>query len=190
MNFNDMYPLPQQLQPIQHQPIQHQLHQQFIMDDQTILSPTIPQHYLMRQTGLAWFRIMEEIFHDEPIGTRILVRRETNYHPIADTHVTHDYITTRVNHETIYGQWTHQSVAYRYNELSPYTFTMDAFTTRNEIMDNNHNNHMNPLLNPLPEGHAQPAQPAQPAQMEVDMEAFAAQFVQQGISSNSLFTFR
>ena len=169
MNFNEIYP--QQLAPL------------FVMDDQTILSPTIPRQYLMRQIGIVWYRVMEEIFDDEPIGTRILVRRDTYYHPLVDTHVTHDYITTRVGHETVYGHWTHQSVAYLHNEVSPFPFTIDAFTTRDEIMSNNHNNHMNPILNPilnpLPEGHVLPE----------SLQQLAEQFLQPGISSNSLFTF-
>ena len=149
MNVNDIYP------PLN-------LAQILVHDDQTILSENIPHHYLMRQIGLAWYRIMEEIFHDVPVGTRILVRRDTAFQGLVGNHVTHDYITTRVGHPTLYGHWTHQNVAYLHNELSPYPFMIDAFTERNQIMEENHNNHMIPQVNPLPEG-----------QMEVDLPASA-----------------
>ena len=149
MNMNDIYP------PLN-------LAQILVHDDQTILSENIPHHYLMRQIGLAWYRIMEEIFHDVPVGTRILVRRDTAFQGLVGNHVTHDYITTRVGHPTLYGHWTHQNVAYLHNELSPYPFMIDAFTERNQIMEENHNNHMIPQVNPLPEG-----------QMEVDLPASA-----------------
>jgi hypothetical protein len=145
MNINDLYP-------------QLNLTPLLVHDDQTILSDQIPAHYMARQAGISWFRIMEEIFADSPIGERILVRRDTYYHPLVDTHVTHDYITTRVAHETLYGRWTHQTVVYLHNEVSPYPFTLDAFHDRDRILSDNHNNHMLPREaqpNPLPEGHVQ-----------------------------------
>ena len=182
MNFNDMYQQPQQLAPL------------LIMDDQTILSPTIPRQYLMRQIGIVWYRVMEEIYDNEPIGTRILVRRDTYYHPLVDTHITHDYITTRVGHETVYGHWTHQNVAYLHNEVSPLPITIDAFTTRDEIMSNNRNNQDNPEHNPFPEGHVIPEGHAFPEGHAIpdpaDLLGFVNSFLQQpppGLSSNLLF---
>ena len=129
-NMNDIYPAENEAQML-------------VFDDQTILSDSIPHQYLMRQIGSAWFRIMQEIFHDVPVGTRILVRRDTTFQGIVGNHVTHDYITTRVAHRTLYGNgWTHQSVAYLHNEVSPYPFTLDAATERERIMADNHNNRM------------------------------------------------
>jgi hypothetical protein len=177
MNVNDIYP------PLN-------LVQVLVHDDQTILSDQLPHQYLMRQIGLAWFRAMEEVFHDSPVGTRILVRRDTSFQGIVGNHVTHDYIMTRVAHNTLYGGWTHQSVAYLHNEVSPYPFDIDAFADRDQIIAQYRMNHM---INPLPEGHmevdeAVPALPVLPA-----LQAWAEAFLQPppgGLSSNSLFTFQ
>lgn len=175
-NMNDMYPV-------------LNMPQMLVVDDQTIMSNSIPRQYLMRQIGLAWFRIMEEIFNDVPVGTRILVRRDMTFQNIVGNHMIHDYITTRVAHPTIYGNgWTHQSVAYLHNEVSPYPFTLDAATERERIMMENNNNHM--IQWNVPD-----ASDVQPDRMEEDGMSdairLAEEFIQPipGLSSSSLFTF-
>ena len=181
MNINNFYPA-------------QNLAQVLVFDDQTILSPPIPRQYLMRQVGLAWFRIIEEIFHDSPVGTRILVRRDTSFQGSVGNYVRHDYITTRVAHDTLYGGWTHQNVAYLHNEVSPYPITVDAFTERDQIIANHHSI---PLEgNPLPEGHREgepdhpPALPDALPPVLPALQAWAEAFLQPppNLSSNSLFT--
>ncbi len=195
MNADDMYPV-------------QNLAQVLVYDDQTILSDQIPRHYMMRQIGLAWFRLMEEIFHNTPVGTRILVRRDTVFQDGVGNHVIHDYITTRTVHDTLYGCWTHQNVAYLHNEVSPYPFDIDGFTERDRLIQDNHDN-QNPQVNPQPEGHmdvdvplpaALPALPA-PALPVPDLppfpdlaalQAWAEEFLlaAPALSSNSLYTFQ
>lgn len=115
-----------------------------------ILSPQMPARYLMRQIGMSWYRMMEEVFHDTPVGTRILVRRERVFSSVLNDHVVHEYITTRQALPTFLGDcWTHQDVAYREGEMSPYPYDIDAFTQRDEIL-NNHRNNLN--INPMEEG--------------------------------------
>lgn len=115
-----------------------------------ILSPQMPQRYLMRQIGMSWYQIMEEVFHDVPVGTRILVRRDRVFSPLLNDHIIHEYTTTKQALPTFLGDcWTHQDVAYREGEMSPYPYDMDAFTQRDELL-NNHRNNQN--INPLGEG--------------------------------------
>ncbi len=137
-----------------------------------ILSPQVPARYLMRQISIAWYRIMEEIYDDVPVGTRILVRRDRVFSPLVNGYLIHDYITTRQALPTfLNAPWSHQDVAYCEEEVSPYPFDMDAFHDRDNIM-NNYRNNQN--VNPLGEGHefpdpmdlsfpALPALPALPA---------------------------
>lgn len=129
-------------------------------DDQTILAPPIPRQYLMRQIGLGWFRSMEEVYEHVAVGTRILIRRDRYQHPILNTAVIHDYLITRVAHETLYGNWTHQMVAYPIGHPSPYPETVDAFTARDAILAQHRNNFVH---NPHPEGMEGQPQPEQNA---------------------------
>jgi hypothetical protein len=105
------------------------------LDDETILSDSIPNRYLARQIGLYWYQEMEEIHPNVPFGTRLLIRRDTR------NGVTTDHITTHVSRDTCYGNWTHQTVIYRVNELSPYPFDMDCFNSRLDLMAIYRNQH-------------------------------------------------
>jgi len=121
MNHNG-FVLPLRLEPLFHR------------DDETILSPQIQPRYLARQIGLGWYRQMEEIHEFVPAGTRLLIRRDIRNNIVSE------YISTRVTRHTFYGNWTHQTVVYRSNEVSPYPFDMDCFTQRDDIMANFNNN--------------------------------------------------
>jgi len=120
-----------------------------------ILSPTLPPRYLMRQISVAWYQIMEEVYHHEPEGTRILVRRDRVYSPLLNDFILHDYITTRHAVPILLNEiWSHQDVAYREGEATPYPFDIDAFHDRDTILEYHRNNQN---LNPLPEGHSEDA---------------------------------
>lgn len=107
-----------------------------------ILSAEIVQPYMMRQIGLTWYREMEDIFENVPVGTRILVRRDRVWSIRQNQFLIHDYMTTREEHPMLLGRpWSHQDVAYVENEESPYPHDVDAFHTRDEIMENHRNNH-------------------------------------------------
>lgn len=117
-----------------------------------ILSPQMPRRYMMRQIGMAWYNMMEDVFTDVPVGTRILVRRDRNWSQERQAYILQDYITTREAHPTFLGRpWSHQDVAYMEYEVSPYPYDMDAFHERDNIL-NNYRNNQN--LNPLPEGYS------------------------------------
>jgi hypothetical protein len=122
---------------------------------------------------------MEEIHHNVPVGTRLLIRRETR------NGLTTDHLTTRVSRATFYGNWTHQTTVYRDGDLTPYPFDMDCFHARFDLLANHHRNNIPfealalplrlpqvqaaipaalaaqaaeflappPIVNPLPEGH-------------------------------------
>lgn len=127
--------------------------------NRTILSPTMPQRYLVRQIGMGWYRSMEDVFDNVPVGTRILVRSNRSFSPVTNQNIITDYITTRMGHQTFLGYWTHQDVAYGENEVSPYPFDMDAYHQRDVILSNHMNNQNVPEialpqegLNPLGEG--------------------------------------
>ncbi len=146
--------LPLQLQPLFHP------------DDEDIFSDSIPRRYLARQLGMHWYRELEQIHQNIPVGTRLLIRRDTRDGLITD------HVTTRVTRETIYGNWTHQTVVYRVGEFTPYPFDMDCFHNRSELMEIYRNNQLlppNPLFDQL---QLQPHQPHQP-----DFAAMAAQFL-------------
>lgn len=141
-----------------------QLQSLFQQDDETIFSETIPRRYLARQLGMQWYRELEQIHQNVPVGTRLLIRRDTRDGLITD------HITTRVTRETFYGNWTHQTVVYRQGEFTPYPFDMDCFHNRFELMEIYRNNQLlppNPFLEQL-----QQQQDAQP-----DFAAMAAQFL-------------
>lgn len=134
MNPNNVN-LPQQLFPsIQAMdadlpPLQPlRLERLFEEDDQTILSEQTPRRHLVRQIGTKWYRSMEEIHENVPIGTRLLIRRDRNGNQIIE------YITTRVARQTFHGHWTHQTVVYNETENSPYPYDMDCWTDRHEIL--------------------------------------------------------
>ena len=171
------YELPDQLQPLQLRP-------RFIMDDETILSPQIPPRHLLRQYGMDWYRTMEEIYESYPVGTRVLIRRDTTFLPHTNIQVVHDYLTTRMAHDTVYGCWTHQSVAYLQNEESPYPHTVDAWTERDQIIATHYNNQ------PQHEHHEQLDDALNPLRVLLE-QMRAEQFLQPpGLSSADLFTVR
>lgn len=117
-----------------------------------ILSPQMSRRYLMRQIGMAWYHMMEDVFNDVPAGTHILVRRDRNWSQERQAYILLDYITTREAHPTFLGRpWSHQDVAYMEYEVSPYPYDIDAFHQRNDIL-NNYRINLN--LNPLPEGYS------------------------------------
>ena len=117
-----------------------------------IMSPQMPPRYLMRQIGMSWYQIMEEIYHDVALGTRILVRRDRVHSPLLNRIIIQDYITTREEHPLLQWMagWTHQDVVYPEGEVTPYEFDIDAFHDRDMIMSNHRNNRN---VNPLGEGH-------------------------------------
>lgn len=156
--------------------------------NRTILSPNMPQRYLVRQIGLAWYRNMEEIFDDVPVGTRILVRRDITVHPVTHDRIITDYITTRIGQETFLGHWTHQDVAYLENEVTPYPFDIDAYHQRDEILQNNWNNNHHAGVNPLGEGQMQVE--GQVQNMDQDLaDAFLQPAPLFQLSSSSLLSF-
>jgi hypothetical protein len=102
----------------------------FEMDDRTIISPSIPSRYLMRQIGLGWYHIIESLYPNVEPNTRILVRRDRYQPPSVSFPLIHDYLTVRVNHPTLHNGWVHVSVAYPASENSPYPFDVDGYHDR------------------------------------------------------------
>ena len=98
-------------------------------DDQTYISQKLPQLYLMRQVRCDIFRNVEKLYENVPSSTVLLVRREVRM--FQGQLVRHDYITTKVNYDTIYGRWTHQYVAYPASDVSPYKFNINASGVNN-----------------------------------------------------------
>ena len=179
----------------------------FQMDDQIILSPSIPARYLVRQIGTNWFRQMEDIHHHTPIGTRLLIRRDIRGNQVVD------YITTRVTRATFYGNWTHEIVSYMSDEATPYGFDLDCFRSRDDLLLNNYNQRMlfpdfpnlpalRIQLPALPALPAVPAVPAVPAQINPHGEGEPMWIDEQNpifpisppqsppLSSSALFSFR
>lgn len=99
-------------------------------DDSTIASDSIPYRHrvLGRQIGLYWFREMEEIHQNVAFGTRLLIHRDTRNGIITD------HVTTRVSRDTLYGNWTHQTVIYHVNEVTPYPYDLDCFHSREDLL--------------------------------------------------------
>ena len=108
----------------------------FTMNDECVMfSEAIPRAYLVRTLNRGWWAQMEEVFENVGVGTRILVRRDRLYHAPIQGDVYHDYITTRVEYPTFYGHWTHQTVVYPVNHISPYSFDVDGYHHRNELLE-------------------------------------------------------
>jgi hypothetical protein len=117
---------PEPQRPLQIQPRRLNFEQ----DDRTIITPTIPSRYLMRQIGLGWYQIAESLYPNVEPNTRILVRRDCYQPPSLSFPIIHDYITVRVDHPTLYNGWIHVNVAYPASENSPYPFDMDGYHDR------------------------------------------------------------
>lgn len=125
---------PRGLPPHAQRPLQIQPRRlDFEQDDRMIMSPTLSCRYLMRQIGLGWYQMVEGVYPNVPVNTRILVRRDHYQPPSLSFPLIHDYITVRVDHPTLYNGWIHVSVAYPASENSPYPFDMDGYHNRDEI---------------------------------------------------------
>lgn len=105
----------------------------FYENDHSMVSQSLPSRYLIRQIGSAWYQLMENMYPNAAVGTRILVRRDITAHPTFPGQIIHDYITVRTNQQTLYDQWIHVQVAYPSNENSPYPFDIDGYHNREEM---------------------------------------------------------
>ena len=105
----------------------------FYQDDRTILSPSLPHRYLMRQIGMGWFGVVESLYPNAEVGTRILVCRSISQSGRFPYPIVHDYLTVRVSRPTLYNGWIHVNVAYSVREDTPYPYDMDGYHAREAL---------------------------------------------------------
>jgi hypothetical protein len=140
--MTDILPAYAPMEPLRLMPL-------FEQDDNSLISADLPRYYMIRQPSMKWWTMMEEIHENVPSGTRILIRKDIRYYNRMRRNVIHEYISTRVERDTLYGRWIHHCIAYTEEEGSPYPYDVDAFRDRDSIITNYNNLHPRPVLFPV-----------------------------------------
>lgn len=119
----------------------------FNQHDYSWYSASISPLHLLRYPSMKWWQLVENARADALTDARLLVRRDTRYDHRLRRTVIHDYITTKVSYDTLYGNWTHHCAVYLEDEEAPYTFTEDVYHERDRIFkDYVERENMSPLV--------------------------------------------